>query len=128
DDVLPVVGTKEFIAWLPVMLGLGAGDVVVHPELAYPTYDIGARLAGATALASDAPLASGGTLASGGAGGRGGLVGLNSPSNPTGRVLSAAEMRAAVAWARAHGAVLASDECSLPLSWEASPVSVLHPD
>jgi aspartate/methionine/tyrosine aminotransferase len=45
DDVLPVVGTKEFIAWLPVMLGLGPGDVVVHPELAYPTYDIGARLA-----------------------------------------------------------------------------------
>jgi succinyldiaminopimelate transaminase len=128
DDVLPVIGTKEFIAWLPAMLGLGAGDVVVHPELAYPTYDIGARLAGATALASDAPLASGGTLASGGAGGRVGLVWLNSPSNPTGRVLSAAEMRAAVAWARAHGAVLASDECYLPLSWEASPVSVLHPD
>src|SRR6266481_5293561 len=55
DDVLPVVGTKEFIAWLPVMLGLGPGDVVVHPELAYPTYDIGARLAGATAVASDLP-------------------------------------------------------------------------
>ena len=48
DDVLPVIGTKEFIAWLPVMLGLGPGDVVVYPELAYPTYDIGARLAGAT--------------------------------------------------------------------------------
>ena len=50
DDVLPVVGTKEFIAWLPVMLGLGPGDVMVHPALAYPTYDIGVRLAGATAL------------------------------------------------------------------------------
>jgi succinyldiaminopimelate transaminase len=132
DDVLPVIGTKEFIAWLPVMLGLGAGDMVVHPELAYPTYDIGARLAGATALASDAPLvASGASGASGGrvgGVGRVGLVWLNSPSNPTGRVLSAAQMRAAVAWARAHGAVLASDECYLPLGWEASPVSVLHPD
>ena len=53
DDVLPVIGTKELIAWLPAMLGLGPGDVVVHPELAYPTYDIGARLAGATAVASD---------------------------------------------------------------------------
>ena len=55
DDVLPVIGTKEFIAWLPVMLGLGPGDVVVHPELAYPTYDIGARLAGATAVAVGQP-------------------------------------------------------------------------
>jgi succinyldiaminopimelate transaminase len=138
DDVLPVIGTKEFIAWLPVMLGLGAGDVVVHPELAYPTYDIGARLAGATALASDGPLLGPGpALASGPAsasasasasGGRVGLVWLNSPSNPTGRVLSAAQQRAAVAWARAHGAVLASDECYLPLGGEASPVSVLHPD
>src|SRR5271156_6782802 len=52
-DVLPVVGTKEFIAWLPVMLGLGPGDVVVHPALAYPTYDIGVRMAGATAVAPD---------------------------------------------------------------------------
>ncbi len=135
DDVLPVVGTKEFIAWLPVVLGLGAGDVVVHPELAYPTYDIGARLAGATAVASDEPLTAGapGALSdSGASGGRVGLVWLNSPSNPTGRVLGAAEMRAAVAWARARGAVLASDECYLPLGGDgggdASPVSVLHPD
>ena len=69
DDVLPVVGTKEFIAWLPVMLGLGPGDVMVHPALAYPTYDIGARLAGATAVASDWPLAgrvAGGVAAGGG--------------------------------------------------------------
>ena len=53
DDVLPVIGTKEFIAWLPVMLGLGPGDVLVYPELAYPTYDTGARLSGATAVAAD---------------------------------------------------------------------------
>ncbi len=59
DDILPVIGTKEFIAWLPSMLGLGPGDVMVFPELAYPTYDIGARLAGATAVASDSLLALG---------------------------------------------------------------------
>ncbi len=123
DDVLPVVGTKEFIAWLPLLLGLGPGDVVVHPALAYPTYDIGARLAGASAVASDWPL----TVPDGEAG-RIRLVWLNSPSNPTGQVLSAAEMRAAVQWARAHGAVVASDECYLTLGWEVSPVSVLHPD
>ena len=57
--MLPVIGTKELIAWLPVMLGLGPGDVVVYPELAYPTYDTGARLAGATAMASDSLLALG---------------------------------------------------------------------
>ncbi len=123
DDVLPVVGTKEFIAWLPLLLGLGPGDVVVHPTLAYPTYDIGARLAGATAVASDWPL----TVPDGPTG-RIRLVWLNSPSNPTGQVLSAAEMRAAVQWGRAHGAVVASDECYLTLGWDVSPVSVLHPD
>ncbi len=137
DDVLPVVGTKEFIAWLPSMLRLGEGDTVLHPELAYPTYDIGARLAGATALATDEPLAASreeapdGVLVSDGvigAGDRVRLVWLNSPSNPTGRVLSAADMRAAVVWAREQGAVLASDECYLPLGWDVSPLSVLHPD
>ena len=46
--MLPVIGTKELIAWLPTLLGLGADDdLVVVPELAYPTYDVGARLAGA---------------------------------------------------------------------------------
>jgi succinyldiaminopimelate transaminase len=138
DDVLPVVGTKEFIAWLPVMLGLGPGDVMVHPALAYPTYDIGARLAGATAVASDWPLAepplaepplAGPPLAAGDReSGRIRLIWLNSPSNPTGRVLSAADMRAAVDWARAHGAVVASDECYLTLGWETTPVSVLDPE
>ena len=47
--VLPTIGSKELVAWLPTLLGLGPGDVVVHPEVAYPTYDVGARLAGATA-------------------------------------------------------------------------------
>jgi succinyldiaminopimelate transaminase len=135
DDVLPVIGTKEFIAWLPVMLGLGPGDVVVHPALAYPTYDIGIRLAGATAVASD-DLPSGSGSGSGfgfGFGFRAGsgsvrLVWVNSPSNPTGRVLSAEQLRQVIAWARERGAVVASDECYITLGWEVSPVSVLHPD
>jgi succinyldiaminopimelate transaminase len=128
DDVLPVVGTKEFIAWLPTMLGLGPGDVMVQPALAYPTYDIGARLAGATAMAGDLDLSLAGDLSLGSDLERVRLVWLNSPSNPTGRVLTTAEMRAAVEWARGHGVVLASDECYLTLGWEAAPVSVLHPD
>ena len=117
DSVLPVIGTKEFIAWLPVMLGLGRFDTVIYPALAYPTYEIGARLAGATAVATDAP-ADGPDSAR--------LLWVNSPSNPTGRVLSAGELRDAVAWARSRGCVLASDECYIELGWSASPVSVLH--
>jgi succinyldiaminopimelate transaminase len=119
DDVLPVIGTKEFIAALPVMLGLGPGDVMVYPELAYPTYDIGARLAGASGVASDS------LLALGPSGVR--LVWVNSPSNPTGRVLPASHLRKVVEWARERGAVVASDECYITLGWDAAPVSVLHP-
>jgi succinyldiaminopimelate transaminase len=117
DSVLPVIGTKEFIAWLPVMLGLGASDTVIYPALAYPTYGIGARLAGAASVASDALDPDGSA----------GLLWVNSPSNPTGRVLSAGALRDAVAWARSRGCVLASDECYIELGWSVTPVSVLHP-
>src|SRR6476469_6356399 len=48
DGVLPTIGSKELVAWLPTLLGLGAGDIVAFPEAAYPTYDVGARIAGAT--------------------------------------------------------------------------------
>ncbi|MEO7746801.1 MAG: aminotransferase class I/II-fold pyridoxal phosphate-dependent enzyme, partial [Actinomycetota bacterium] len=54
DGVLPTIGSKELVAWLPTLLGLGARDVVVHPEVAYPTYDVGARIASATPVAADA--------------------------------------------------------------------------
>ncbi|HEX4829553.1 MAG TPA: succinyldiaminopimelate transaminase [Trebonia sp.] len=122
EAILPVIGTKEAVAWLPTMLGLGAGDAVLYPELAYPTYDIGARLAGASPVATDDPAPGLAAL-----GGRPGLRWLNSPSNPTGEVKTASWLRSAVSWARAHGVVLASDECYVELGWTASPVSVLHP-
>ncbi|MEU6343087.1 succinyldiaminopimelate transaminase [Streptomyces sp. NPDC046977] len=118
--VLPVVGSKELVAWLPTQLGLGAGDKVAYPRLAYPTYEVGARLAGAEPVVYDEPteLDPAGLR----------LLWLNSPSNPTGRVLGKDELRRAVAWAREHGVLVFSDECYLELGWEADPVSVLHPD
>ena len=119
DDVLPVIGTKELIAWLPTLLGCGRCDAVSFPALAYPTYDIGARLAGAQAVATDEPERIDVAPVR--------LAWLNSPSNPTGRVLPPARMRDLVAWARSAGAVLASDECYLDLGFDATPVSVLHP-
>jgi succinyldiaminopimelate transaminase len=137
DAVLPLIGTKEFIASLPALLGCGPGDVVVYPELAYPTYDIGARLAGADAMAADefppvgpvpAPQASATKTTTSATPGPVRLVWVNSPSNPTGRVLSAGQLAAAVRAARDRGAVLASDECYIGLGWTAEPVSVLHPD
>ncbi len=117
--VLPVIGTKELIAWLPTLLGLGADDLVVVPELAYPTYDVGARLAGAAVLAADSLTQVGPQTPA--------LVYLNSPSNPTGRVLGVDHLRKVVGWARERGLIVASDECYLGLAWDAEPVSVLHP-
>ncbi|MYU23579.1 succinyldiaminopimelate transaminase [Streptomyces sp. SID8352] len=118
--VLPVVGSKELVAWLPTQLGLGPGDRVAFPRLAYPTYEVGARLARAGYEAYDDPTA----LDPEGLR----LLWLNSPSNPTGEVLSREELTRIVAWAREHGVLVVSDECYLELGWEAAPVSVLHPD
>ena len=84
-EVLPTIGSKELVAWLPTLLGLGPGDVVVVPELAYPTYEVGARLAGAEPVRSDALTALGPRRVA--------LVWVNSPSNPTGRVLPAEHLR-----------------------------------
>ena len=118
-NVLPVIGTKELVAWLPTLLGLRGGDVVVHPEIAYPTYDVGARIAGASPVPCDDP----GRLAEL----RPRLVWINSPANPHGAILSVEQTRAWVEAARAVGAVLASDECYGEFGWEAEPVSVLDP-
>jgi succinyldiaminopimelate transaminase len=126
DGVLPTIGSKELVAWLPTLLGLGPGDLVVHPEIAYPTYDVGARLAGATPVPADGT-AQLGPLPLGRAS-RVRLVWLNSPSNPTGRVLGVDHLAKVVTWARSHGAVVASDECYAELGWDVSEVpSVLDP-
>ncbi|TVT36410.1 succinyldiaminopimelate transaminase [Amycolatopsis rhizosphaerae] len=119
DAVLPTIGSKELVAWLPRLLGLGPGDTVVIPELAYPTYEVGALLAGAQVLRADSLLALGPQ--------RPALIWLNSPSNPTGRVLGVEHLRKVVEWARERDVVVVSDECYLALGWEAEPVSVLHP-
>jgi succinyldiaminopimelate transaminase len=118
--VLPVIGTKEFIAWLPTLLGLGPGDIVSYPSLAYPTYEVGARLAGCTPVATDGLVTLGPARVA--------LSWLNSPSNPTGKVLPAEHLRKVVSCARAGGTVVASDECYIELGWEDTPLSVLHPD
>jgi len=120
DDVLPVIGTKELVAWLPTLLGLGVGDAVAYPALAYPTYEVGALLAGARAVPADSldvlddvPVR---------------LLWLNSPRNPDGQVRAPDDLARVVAWARRRGVVLASDECYLEFGWDAEPVSILGRD
>ena len=117
--VLPVIGTKELVALLPLLLGAPAGSTVLHPALAYPTYDIGARLAGAVPLPYEEVAALEAANVA--------LLWVNSPANPHGRVLTVDELRQHVAWAREHDVVLVSDECYLDFGWGVDPVSVLHP-
>ncbi len=119
DAVLPVIGSKEFIAWLPTLLGLGSEDLVVIPELAYPTYEVGARLAGAAVVPADSLTQLGPRCPA--------VIYLNSPANPTGRVLGAEHLRKVVQWARQRNTLVVSDECYLGLWWEQQPVSVLDP-
>lgn len=113
DAVLPTIGSKELVAWLPTLLGLGPGDIVGLPGVAYPTYDVGARLAGATPVAVDGLAAFGPTTASN----TPKLLWLNSPGNPTGKVLGVEHLRKVVAWARRNGVLVASDECYAQLDW-----------
>jgi len=121
--VLPTVGSKELVAWLPTLLGLGPGDVVALPSVAYPTYDVGARMAGATPVAVEP-----GERPDEHVAGRVRLVWVNSPSNPTGDVLGVEALREVVRWARSVGAVVASDECYAELGWDVAEVpSVLDP-
>jgi len=112
--VLPLIGSKEFVAWLPTFL---ESATVLYPQVAYPTYLVGALLAQAkeTSVAIDAttwPAAD--------------LAWVNSPSNPTGRVHSESELRAAIDWARANKSVVVSDECYLEFGDTKTPTSILR--
>lgn len=112
DSVLPTIGSKELVAWLPTLLGL-RGRSVAFPAIAYPTYDVGARLAGATPVPfeglTELRPATGASAPA--------LIWVNSPSNPTGKVLGVAHLRKIVDWARDRGAVVVSDECYAEIDW-----------
>ena len=116
--ILPGIGSKEIVASLPRLLNLAPGARVVVPQIAYPTYAVGALLAGVEPIATDDPETVDGAT----------LVWLNSPGNPTGSVLTVDRMTEIVGWARDTGAIVVSDECYIELGWDVQPVSVLHPE
>ena len=109
-NVLPLIGAKEFVAWLPTLLGLGAGDVVGVPALAYPTYAVGAQLAGAQSLVVDGTVSVGPAPMA--------MLWVNSPANPHGQVLGVDHLRKLVEWARERGTIVVSDECYLEFGWD----------
>ena len=120
DDtqVAPTIGSKEIVAWLGTLFGLNTSSTVAIPELAYPTYAVGAMICGAKVVtyhsAADIPV-------------NADLIWVNSPSNPSGEVLGVDELRAIVEVSRRIGAPVVGDECYFELGWTADPVSVLDP-
>jgi len=118
DGVLPVIGTKELVASLPTLL---EAKRVGFPTLAYPTYDVGARYAGAEGIAVDSTIAVGPKRLD--------LLWVNTPANPTGQVLPGKHLRKVVDWGRERGTVIASDECYADIYYgDEPPLSVLSPD
>ena len=110
--VLPLIGSKELVAWLPTIL---ESTHVLYPEVAYPTYLVGSMIAKTKSSTVDFdantwPDAD--------------LAWVNTPSNPTGRVHSDLELLNAIEWARKGGVVVA-DECYLEFGNGITPKSIL---
>ncbi len=121
------VGTKELVTGLPSMLRLRAPDrdTVFYPEVSYPSYAMGAELAGCRAY--PVPVDGDGHLdlatidAADRA--RGLVLWANSPSNPTGKL---DDLGAAARWGRENGVLVASDECYVELTWHGRGRSILE--
>lgn len=129
SSVAACIGTKELVASVPHVLRLRtpAKDTVLYPAVSYPTYAMGAELAGCRAVAVPAaPGRPGGLdLASidDADAARALVLWSNSPSNPTGGL---GDLGAEASWGRAHGVPVFSDECYTEFTWVGPPRSVLQ--
>jgi len=112
-DVLPLIGSKEFVAWLPTFL---QAKRVLFPKVAYPTYKVGAILADAEPIAVDLNAQQWPDVD---------LAWINSPSNPTGRVHTAEEFTDAIRYSRSRKTPVVSDECYLEFGDSIEPASIL---
>ncbi len=127
DHIAACVGTKEFVATTPHYLRLRTPtrNVVLHPAVAYPTYEMGAVLAGCRAVAvamrpdggidldSIEPADAANAV----------MLWVNSPSNPTGAL---SDLDQTAAWGRTHGVPVFSDECYAEFTWQGAPRTVLE--
>lgn len=126
ECIAACVGTKEMVVSLPHLLHLRSPerDTVLYPELSYPSYAMGAELAGCRG--SPVPLGAGGTMDLCGideeVASRALCLWVNSPSNPTGAL---DDLAAAAEWGRAHDVVVLSDECYLAFTWDGPGRSIL---
>ncbi|MGX7678233.1 aminotransferase class I/II-fold pyridoxal phosphate-dependent enzyme [Jatrophihabitans sp. DSM 45814] len=114
------VGTKEFVASVPQYLKLRTPDkdTVLYPAISYPTYEMGAILAGLRAvpyLALDEidPADAQRAL----------CIWVNSPSNPTGELI---DLPRAAAWGRERGIPVLSDECYAEFTFAAPATTILR--
>ena len=127
EQVALCIGTKELVAGLPAWLHLRdpSRDTVLFPELAYPTYEMGALLAGLRAV--PVPMGEGWHLRLDAIeeadAERALLLWVNSPGNPAGQV---EDLGAAAAWGRERGVLVASDECYVEQTWQGKPSTILH--
>jgi aspartate/methionine/tyrosine aminotransferase len=127
EQIAACIGTKEFVGTLPQWLKLRtpSRDTVLYPAVAYPTYEMGAILAGCRAVAIP-PTSTGGldlSAVSEDDARRALVLWVNSPSNPTGAL---DDLGAAAAWGRAHGVPVFSDECYVEFTWEGRGRTILE--
>ena len=123
------VGSKEFVATTPHYMKLRRPDrdTVLYPAVSYPTYEMGAVLAGCRAVAVPMNANGGLNLAaiSPADAARALLLWVNSPSNPTGAL---DDLGAAASWGRAHDVPVFSDECYVEFTWAKAGESILQHD
>lgn len=127
SQIAACIGTKEFVATLPQLMSLRTPDrdTVLYPEIAYPTYAMGAQLARCRAVA--VPAAANGQMDLAAIdpadAARALLLWVNSPGNPTGTL---DDLGAAAAWGRSHRVPVFSDECYVEFTWDSRPRTILE--
>jgi len=121
------VGTKEFVTSLPALLRLRRPDLdtVLAPAISYPSYAMGATLAGCRIV--PVPMDGDGRLRldaiSDSDRARALCLWVNTPGNPAGGL---DDLDAVAAWGRQHGVLVASDECYIEFTWEGPSVGSVH--
>jgi succinyldiaminopimelate transaminase len=127
EDIRATVGSKEFVAGLPHWLRLRhpERDTVLYPAISYPSYAMGATLAGARPVAvpvDDAWRIDLDAISADDAA-RALCLWVNTPGNPAGGL---DDLEAAARWGRDHGVLIVSDECYAAFTWDGPPQSILQ--